>query len=158
MTKSEKIQYIFDNYDIREDGRIFNKFGNETGKSVDKNGYKKLGNIFGSNFSVHRLVAMKYNFIETYDDFDCHHKDGDKTNNSVSNLSWISKSDHSKLTREENDCSGEKNPNSKLTWDDVRYIRLNYVPRKNKKDLMEQFNIKKSMFEYIIARKYWKEE
>ena len=50
--------------------------------------------------SVHRLVALTF-LPPSHDGMEVNHKDGDKTNNHVSNLEWVTKSENEKHSREE---------------------------------------------------------
>lgn len=93
-------------YKINKTGYVLNL---ESGKvikgTVDKcTGYVKVNLFFaGKNhvFLMHRLVAIA--FIPNPEGLpQVHHKDGDKTNNCVDNLEWVSRKTHgSKMTDEQ---------------------------------------------------------
>lgn len=82
---------------VTEDGRIF-RDGREYKLQRCKLGYLFIGINNGptrKRLAVHRAVAMTY--LERSDGKpDVNHKDGNKENNTVQNLEWISKSDNSK--------------------------------------------------------------
>lgn len=78
---------------------------------------------------VHRLVAEA--FIPNPDNLETvNHKDGDKTNNNVSNLEWMDRYEqlqHAYLHELKKPSKGSSNSQAKLTDDDVRFIRKTYV-------------------------------
>ncbi len=53
------------------------------------------------------------------------------------------------------DAIGERNGNSKLTADIVRDIRRRYIPRRNGKQLCEEYGIDNSQLNNIIKRHQW---
>lgn len=55
--------------------------------------YIGLSNLWKRNFSIHRLVALSF-IINQYNKSDVNHIDGDKSNNNVSNLEWVTKSEN----------------------------------------------------------------
>jgi hypothetical protein len=65
---------------------------------VNKGGYvsvKLFKNGKGESFRIHRLIAIS--FIINTENKDCiNHIDGIKTNNSLSNLEWVTKSENTK--------------------------------------------------------------
>ena len=81
-------------YAIEEDGRVWSYFSKRYMKvKEDKDGYFALSlknNQGGySKFGVHRLLMIAYNPIENMEDLQINHKDGNKKNNSLSNLEWV---------------------------------------------------------------------
>lgn len=105
--------------------------------------------------SVHRLVALA--FIENPNNFsDVNHKDGNKTNNMVENLEWISRSGnvlHAISTGLQKINVGEKHGNSKLTNSAVFDIRSsNLTP----KLLAAKYNVDITLIYLVKNRKIWK--
>lgn len=88
----------FNGYTIREDGTITNKDGSV--KTPYGKGYDAVKLYYNGRYNqhyVHRLVAEA--FIDGRDET-VNHKDGNKQNNHVSNLEWMSYSDNNKHARE----------------------------------------------------------
>lgn len=55
--------------------------------------------------------------------------------------------------------AGENNNASKLTWEQVHYIRNNYQKRKNKqKHFADLFGVSRPCISYIIQKKTWIED
>ena len=79
---------------IDRGGNIYNKKGLKMKTSITKNGYEKFNTSRPTkSFLVHRLVAIS--FIEnTENKPEVNHKDGNKLNNNVSNLEWVSRSEN----------------------------------------------------------------
>lgn len=97
--------------------------------SVDRNGYETLNYATGGDsrkyHGVHRLVADA--FLPRVEGKDyVNHKDGCKTNNSVENLEWCTKSEntrHAFATGLKKPARGEKHGMVKLTEAQVAEIR-----------------------------------
>lgn len=76
----------FENYQVTDDGRVWNKKKNKWQKQWLRNGYPCVS-LKRRFFSVHRLVAIA--FIPNPDNLPIiNHKDENKTNNKVENLEW----------------------------------------------------------------------
>jgi hypothetical protein len=114
--------------------------------TLNNRGYYSVG-IHKKTFMVHRLVATL--FIENKDNKPfVNHKDGNKLNNSVNNLEWctaLENNIHARQTGLHKQAVGHKikyksketkakslsnlKDKSKLTPDQVRYVRSVFVPR-----------------------------
>ncbi len=80
---------------------------------------------------VHRLVAETYLENPLNKPF-VNHKDGNKTNNNLVNLEWVTSKEntlHAYKTGLQKALARDANPASKLTESQVNYIRLMYKPR-----------------------------
>lgn len=78
-------------YEVSSFGRVRNKQTGRYLKPWDKEGYKRVRltvNKVSKNIGVHRLLMLA--FYPTDDEtLEVHHKDGNKANNNVSNLAWV---------------------------------------------------------------------
>ena len=130
-------------------------------------------NGINKNIKVHKAVAET--FLPNPDGLrDVNHKDGNKLNNNLDNLEWVSHRDNTMHAFETGLNSfehlkglvkkGEDNNLAKLTWENVKYIREHYHPSDaencygNIKILAEMFNVTKACIYSIINGKTWKEE
>lgn len=94
-----KILSEYTNYIITNDGRVYNSKRNKyLSFSRNESGYMFVGLSDGkkrTSFSAHRLVAML--FLDNPNNYpEVNHKDGDKSNNTIDNLEWVSHSDNMK--------------------------------------------------------------
>lgn len=137
--------------------------GRVLAQSIGTSGYLHVGpSINGKQPPkyIHRLVAEA--FIPNPDSRPhVNHIDGNKQNNHLSNLEWATakeNSQHAWVTGLANH-SGENHASSKLTEDDVRFIRKHYNPDItdfNLQALAEKFGVKKPTINKIVHRKAWK--
>lgn len=82
-------------YLATEDGKIYNKFGEEKTPFISKTGYLRvklyMGNNKYKNYSVHQLIAQT--FIPNPNNLpQVNHKDTNKLNPNVNNLEWSTQS------------------------------------------------------------------
>ena len=94
-----KIMTGYPNYIITKDGRVYNSQRNKyLIPAKHENGYMALGLSNGkkrTSYLIHGLVALL--FLENPNNYtEVNHKDGDKSNNTIENLEWISRSDNMK--------------------------------------------------------------
>lgn len=89
------------NYDISEDGQVRNILTKHILKGrLSKSGYLQVSIRFNNettfkNQYIHRLVAL--HFLENPENKkEVNHKDGDKLNNCVNNLEWVTSSENQK--------------------------------------------------------------
>lgn len=108
---------------------------------------------------AHRLVACA--FLERPSDKHVvNHKDGNKHNNHVDNLEWVTmkyNSFHSFHVLNHKAANGERLPQSRLTENDVIKIRNLYsTGNYSQKELSEMFSIASSHISNIVSLKKWK--
>jgi hypothetical protein len=85
----------FDKYQISSYGNVKNKVGKLLGERIDSNGYNRV-RLYGNeikNKLVHRLVADAF-IPNQKNKKQINHKDGDKLNNNIDNLEWVTHSEN----------------------------------------------------------------
>lgn len=116
------------NYITKETGEIISKYtGKSLAQHVDKKGYHRVKFKHadgGITHLVHRVIALK--FIPNPDNLpQVNHKDGDKSNNCVENLEWVTGKRNVEHSKETGLIPrGNKRPNAKLTDNQVRVMRF----------------------------------
>lgn len=127
---------------------------------LNQKGYPQL-RLYNSNKKYvrnqHRLVALA--FIPNPNNLpQVNHIDGNKENNCVTNLEWISNSDNMRHAYKLGlKCSkGENNSNCKITDNQVTQIKLIYNTGKSSKYISEELDIKLHIVRQIISGKSWK--
>lgn len=123
---------------------------------INHYGYKVLRlwkNEKGKDVFVHRLVAEAF-IPNPLNKPQVNHIDGNKLNNNVSNLEWVTCSENHKHAFRIGIKShvGEKHNVAKLTEKDILYIRAS---EKRNCDLALQFKVSRSNITRIKKRKGW---
>lgn len=141
-----------------------------TGKllKLQKNthGYPQV-NLASKTHVVHRLVANAFlckdeglfNQCKTnFHGVTVNHIDGDITNNCVENLEYISQEGNLKHSRDVlgNDAVGENNPQSKLTVEDVKVLKVALSLGYSREDIANYLHISKGTVSDISLGKGWK--
>lgn len=126
----------FDRFEVSTDGQIRNSKTQKIYKTfVNKNGYEQICVSLGCQnkkkvFKIHKAIAET--FISNPENKpEVNHKDGNKLNNNVFNLEWMTSSENTRHAYDNglaNARRGTDNPWAKLTEEDVRYIREHYIP------------------------------
>ena len=101
MTEVWKNINDFPNYEVSNLGRVRNEASKRILKdAIDSStGYFKVSlqkNGKGHTKSVHRLVAETFLGLPSNSDMQVNHIDGNKSNNAVDNLEWVTKSENEK--------------------------------------------------------------
>lgn len=156
-----KVVKGFENYLVSSLGNvktINGKLKKVVYDSKNDYGYVELWkNNKGKKFRIHRLVAETF-IPNTLGKEQVNHIDGDKKNNCVSNLEWVTPKENIRHAIE-NDLSsikyGSKNLSSKLKEEDVKYIRENAGINKSVKELSEIYNVSTTTIYNIINYKKW---
>lgn len=128
-------------------------------------GRDEYGLPLGLHILLHKAVA--YTFIPNPDDLpEVNHGDGDKTNNRVDNLEWVTSpvnQQHKYDTGliDKSKISGENNHCHKLTWDAVHYIRSHFVDGSEEfglKELARKFGVSSSTVYCVVVGRTWRED
>lgn len=145
---------------ITKDGRVIDIAGNDVPKFRNNSGYLKVNLRKGKQEYVHRLVA-KYFIINTENKPCVNHLDGNKDNNCVSNLEWVTYREnnlhaHNNGLQPKQDKRGLNNGNNKLNELQVRIIRRLRNDYKMKvKHIQEVFGIGTTTVHEIASGKRW---
>jgi len=161
----------YNNYYVSTEGRVKSKndkgnWGNERILKIieRKSGYCVVnlysysdGNKKMKQCRVHKLVAKA--FIPNPKNKPLiNHIDGDKTNNSVNNLEWVTHSEnmnHSYKNGFHNQPSGQKT--TKLTPKEVKEIRNRYKKEDiSQYNLSIEYNVCESTIRNVVNRNSWK--
>ena len=154
-------QYKNTPYYITENGEIF-RDGKELKTSLTNRGYKTCrASINGvrKHIVIHRAVAELYvpnpNNLPQVD-----HIDTDKLNNHYTNLEWVTNKENTDRAIKNNLMKvGEDYKHTKLTEQDVKWIRDNYIPKHPEYGgvaLSKKFGVIDSTISRIINNKRWK--
>lgn len=115
--KKENIKK-YQEYQVDTNGVVYGKNGNPLKYSINHNGYAIVNfyiNHKRIGFSIHKLVANQFIKNDNLNKTQVNHKDGNKLNNCVDNLEWVTPKENMKhsinvLGRK---IKGEYNPNAK---------------------------------------------
>lgn len=171
------------NYAVSKTGAVLSTNYNNTHTfkelklQTDKDGYKTVHlHINGKviNFRVHRLVA--YSFIPlpkryeniglTRDDLEVNHKNGDKSNNHVSNLEWCTTKEniiHAELNNLRSHKRGIEHPMVKYTESQIKQVcylfeknefSMKQISEKTGVDIHTVFDIKNNNAWNSISKNY----
>lgn len=155
----------YEQFVISNIGRLKNiKTGTIYKQSINPDtGYKQVCVSLGSRsnkklFKIHRCVAES--FIDNSENKPfINHKDGNKINNKVDNLEWTTpkeNTEHAIRTGLMEIKRGSSNQLAKLTDEQVKYIRENYIPRDKEfgcNALCKRFNIGRTTFSEVVHYK-----
>lgn len=94
--------------------------------NIDSNGYFRI-KLFNKLFFVHRLVAKAF-IPNPLNKPQVNHKDGNKQNNNVKNLEWVTAAENNLHACRTGLSAGCKQNTSKLTEEQVIFIRNHYIP------------------------------
>lgn len=147
---------------IRKDGKSYIVKKREIKVRIGWGGYYNVAlSLDGKKktYPIHRLVAQAF-IPNPLNKSQVNHIDGNKGNNNVDNLEWVTGSEnvaHAFRTGLRKTVVG----NHKLSEDDVRYIRKKYKNRTcyrwGKKELAKELGISTSTIDFVLKGITWKE-
>lgn len=140
---------------------VYNKQKGQRAGCVNKRGYRVL-TFKNKSYLEHRIIAeMFLPKVEGKDQIN--HKNGIKDDNRLDNLEWCSSKENIQHSYENSlqvMGSGEENPNSKLTENEVRFCLYNYKPRDKEfgvRALSRKFGVSHSTISLVLRGVNWKE-
>lgn len=151
-------------YYANENGSIYSAVSNKTlSWQLDKDGYAKvqLMSTDGKRhrYSVHRLILENFQPVEDMEFLQVNHKDGNKLNNDLSNLEWVTCSENNKHKYKLGLASqkGENNNASRLTEKDVlEIINLLLTHKYTYKEIGKKFDVNEETIGAIKRKQNWK--
>lgn len=140
-------------YNITEDGRVFNKEGQELKQFLNQAGYMTVSPYVNGRqqmFRVHRLVAIKY--IGYKPKHAINHKDGNKLNNHYTNLEYVSLQDNLKHYWQ----NSKFHDRIKLDLETASKVRKRYHKEKiSIAELARQYDVTRKYMGDVLDNKYW---
>lgn len=152
-------------YYATDDGHIYSEhLGRNISEYFDKDGYKKvrLSNGDGSRkvFSVHRLILETFEPNPNSANLQVNHKDGNKTNNNLSNLEWVTckeNIDHAYNLGLYSNIGDNNNGDHKLTTPQVlEIIDLLLEHKMTIQAIANKYQVSKFAIESIKYKRTWK--
>jgi hypothetical protein len=161
MNLIKEFEEMMDYYQVETDGDrcwVVGKDGKDL-KASDVNGYRQIGLMMkkGKQKKIyeHRLFAIC--FIQNPEDkSDINHKDGVKTNNSLSNLEWNTRSEninHAFQTGLQKPILGEQNGSAKLKDSEIPMIFDMRKMGLTQKAIGDHFGVSDVQISYILSGK-----
>lgn len=126
--------------------------------SLDKNGYHRVNLYKDGKVAYKRtnVLVAEYFLIKPGDEYQVNHIDGNKLNNNVSNLEWVTLKEnitHAVKNGLMNPRYGEDHPNSILSESDIIEI---YKSNKSQRKISIEFGVSQSLICNIKKGKIWK--
>jgi hypothetical protein len=155
---NEQAKVVDGKYRVFKDGSVWvdgngknYKHGRFLKQAMNYSGYMRVV-LNGKNYSVHRLVADAY--IEKSAGRDCvNHKNGIKSDNTVANLEWVTRSENSQHRFK---VLNQKVWNRALTDDQANEIRKQLADGVDRGDLAKAYGVNRSIIKAIHQGKTYK--
>jgi len=143
---------VFKIYDVKNKNKVSNYGRVLTTKKILKPYFNRDGYIYFVRWMVHVLVLETFDCLRP-DNKCCNHKDGNKHNNHISNLEWVTWSENMKHAWD----NGLTKGGSKLKPYQVKFIRIaikNKLYRQT--ELAEMYNVHPCTIGDIVHYRNWK--
>lgn len=148
------------NYYITEDGEVFSKTGHKKSIRANRDGYmyaEFYENNKSTAYTIHRIVALA--FIPNPENKPCvNHIDGDKSNNRVSNLEWVTYSEnnyHAFATGLSKPRFGSDAANAVLDEDTVHVICRMMQEGYRNLEIVKELGVESYLVKNIRAKNSW---
>ena len=159
----------FSNYMISNDGKVYSKYKSRNIGYHLNHGYPhvRIKNDVGKwkYVKIHRLVAIAF-LSRSSEKLVCNHINGIKTDNTVTNLEWVTSSynnQHAYDTglktssrKSRNKC--DEHPMAKLSKHDINEINKLLSDNMFQKDIANKFNVSQATISMIKNNKTWNYE
>lgn len=148
-------------YGVTNDGRIWSYVKNRWLRPDEANGYMRVDLTPPKGkkrkYLVHRLVALAFIPNPENKRF-INHKDGNKTNNNVDNLEWVTSSEnqiHAYRTLGREPIVGEKCNLTKITDTIINEIKEELNSGKSTTEIAKKYNITRT-YAWMIKKDLWR--
>lgn len=143
---------VFLEYDVKTKRKVSNYGRVKSEIRIYKPYLNKDGYIYISTWKIHILVLETFNCLRPYKKC-CNHKDGNKLNNHISNLEWVTWSENSQHAWD----TGLNKGKTKLTINQVKFIRYAIRTKLCRQvDLARRFNVHNATIADIIHNRHFK--
>lgn len=151
-------------YSLRPSNGLKSGYLKKRSTSTDGYFFVALFNEQGrQDFYIHRLLMLTFNPVENSDQLEVNHKDGNKQNNDLSNLEWMTHTEnmahaYKYLNAGSNRPRGTSVHNAKLTPESVREIRRLWDGGRgmSRKELAAMFGVTPYSIGTVVTGKLWK--
>lgn len=151
-------------YYVTDDGQIWSeKTHKYLTQRKDKDGYLKV-RLSSTDlkpgqthtYSVHRIVLENFKPVENMENLQVNHIDGDKTNNTLSNLEWVTCKENIQHAID-NNLRAKVNGSAKLTVEQVQEIYIRSHNNESNVDLAKEYPVNEDSIGRIKNGISWKE-
>lgn len=155
-----------DDYLVDETGQVWSKKSNRLLKcGISKTGYRavqiKCHDGINRTLYVHRLIAETFLINSSDKRLQVNHKDGNKLNNSASNLEWVTQKEnlqHARkvLGKKFGFLSGEAHVNAKLNMSKADEIKKRYASGGcSYRSLAKEYGVSALVINQIMNNRIW---